>query len=58
VHERDLAARAGEVRPGPSEPVSAVVCQLVDEAGAYCTVQPARSTAVVPRLSSSTKSFV
>ena len=44
-------------RPGAIDPVSAVACQVVPAAEAYWTVQPLTSTAVDPRLKSSTKSL-
>ena len=39
-------------------PDSAVTWKLVPVAAAYCTLQPDRSTAAVPRLNSSMKSLV
>src|SRR3954452_21044686 len=40
------------------EPLSAVVCHVVPPEEPYWTDHPLRSTASVPRLNSSTKSFV
>src|SRR6187399_1108630 len=44
-------------RPGAIDPVNAVACHVAPDADAYWIVQPLTSTAVDPRLKSSTKSF-
>src|SRR5262245_46504476 len=44
-------------RPGAIDPVNAVTCQVAPDADAYWIVHPPTSTAVDPRLKSSTKSF-
>src|SRR5262249_17673656 len=49
---------AGWRPPGGTEPDRAVTCHVVPPPDAYCSDQAARSTVVLPRLNSSTKSFV
>jgi hypothetical protein len=55
--EPDEPSATRKYRPAASEPDKVVGCQLVDDADAYCTVQPVRSTVLDERFSSSTKSF-